>query len=87
MKDYKDIILFGSGSCHKTQFYKEYFEKNGISYHFKDVSLDPEAAEELRSLYENRRLNFPTLLIHGKKLRNPRIIEIEKVLNSLDQIK
>ena len=37
-----------------------------------------EAAEELRSLYETGKLNFPTILVNEKKLRNPTDKELIK---------
>ena len=40
-------------------------------------------AEELRGLYENRKLNFPTITIGNKKLRNPSDEELQKWINKL----
>ena len=54
-----------------------------MPYDFLDVEADENHAEELRSLYENRKLNFPTITIGKKKLRNPYKEEIEKWLNKL----
>jgi hypothetical protein len=38
---------------------------------FFDVEKNEDYAEELRGLYENRKLNFQTITIGKKKLRNP----------------
>lgn len=76
----KNIRLYGAARCHKTQFYITYFQNKNLDFTFLDVEKSEEAAAELRSLYENRKLNFPTILIKDKKLRNPRTEEIEKWL-------
>lgn len=74
------IILFGSENCHKTLYYKAYLTKRNIEFTYKDVIQDNKAAFELRNLYETRRLNFPTLLMNGKKIRNPSDKSLEKHL-------
>ena len=48
-----------------------------------DVEKNKDHAEELRNLYENRKLNFPTITIGKKKLRNPYKEELVKWLNKL----
>ena len=65
------IKLFGAERCHKTQYYKAFFETRDLDYKFLDVEVNEDFAEELRNLYENRKLNFPTITIGKKKLRNP----------------
>ena len=52
----------------------------GLNFVFKDVTKDKEAAQELRNLYKSGKLNFPTIVIDGKKLRNPSINDLEKQL-------
>ena len=54
-----------------------------LPYHFLEVEQNQDNANELRSLYENRRLNFPTITIGAKKLRNPDKEELEKWLLKL----
>lgn len=76
----EEIRLYGAARCHKTQFYIDFFQNKNLNFTFLDVEKSEEAAEELRSLYENRKLNFPTILIKDKKLRNPRTEEIDKWL-------
>lgn len=58
----------------------DYFRKLGIPFTFLDVEENEMFAEELRNLYITRKLNFPTIVIKGKKLRNPRDKELEKWL-------
>lgn len=76
----EEIRLYGAARCHKTQFYMDFFQNKKLDFTFLDVEESEEAAEELSNLYENRKLNFPTILIKDKKLRNPRTEEIEKWL-------
>ena len=77
------IKLYGANRCHKTQYYKQYFEDLNLKYLFLDVELNKAFAEELRSLYENRKLNFPTIIIREKKLRNPSDSDLNKWIEKL----
>ena len=81
------IKLYGAQTCHKTQHYKTFFETRNLHYAFLDVEKNKDFAEELRNLYENRKLNFPTITINDKKLRNPSDKDlqkwIDKALNEL----
>ena len=72
------IKLYGTERCHKTKYYIKYLEDLNLEYQFLDVELNQANAEALRSLYENRKLNFPTLTIGVKKLRNPSDTELKK---------
>lgn len=73
-----EIKLYGTDSCHKTMYYKTYLEGLSLEYQFLDVELNEANAEALRDLYENRKLNFPTLTIGEKKLRNPSDKDLKK---------
>lgn len=75
-----NIIRYGSVDCHKTQHYQGFLESKNISFEFYDVTKDKAKAKELKSLYKSGKLNFPTLLVSGKKLRNPSDIELDKWL-------
>ena len=75
------IKLYGTARCHKTQYYKRFLEDLGMGYNFLDVELNEANAEELRSLYENGKLNFPTITIGEKKLRNPSDTNLKKWIN------
>ena len=72
------IKLFGAARCHKTQHYQKYFKERNLDFEFLDVEEDESSAEELRSLYTNRKLNFPTIMLDNKKLRNPSDEELSK---------
>lgn len=76
----KDIQLYGAARCHKTQHYMNFFREKNILFTFFDVEENEAFAEALRNLYENRKLNFPTIVIKGKKLRNPNDNELLKWL-------
>jgi glutaredoxin len=77
------IKLYGAAGCHKSNYYKLLLDRTNLPYQFLDVENNETSAEELRSLYENGRLNFPTITIGKKKLRNPYKEELEKWLNKL----
>ena len=77
------IKLYGTERCHKTQYYKTFLNQKELEYSFLDVEDNDEYAEELRSLYQNRNLNFPTITIGDKKLRNPSEEELTKWLDKL----
>ncbi|WOD44534.1 glutaredoxin family protein [Hwangdonia lutea] len=78
-----EIKLYGAERCHKTQHYKSYFETRQLDYKFLDVEENTDHAEALRSLYKNRKLNFPTITLDEKKLRNPRDSDIDKWIEKL----
>jgi len=78
-----DILLYGAARCHKTQYYQLFLDDMGLQYKFLDVEQNEFHAEALRKLYENGKLNFPTLMIGEKKLRNPSKQELIKWLNNL----
>ncbi|PQJ76310.1 glutaredoxin family protein [Polaribacter glomeratus] len=77
------IKLYGTEKCHKTRYYKIFLETRNVDYAFLDITQNEANAEELRNLYENRKLNFPTITILDKKLRNPSDKELQKWINKL----
>lgn len=81
-----DIVLFGSASCHKTKYYMQFLKDLDLPFTFKDVIVNEDYAKELIALYETRKLNFPTLLLGKKKLRNPSNFALMKWLKKLDYI-
>ena len=83
MKSIPTIKLYGAGHCNKTHYYKELLRKMDLPFEFMDVEENKDHAEELRGLYENRKLNFPTITIGKKKLRNPKNEELIKWVNKL----
>ena len=83
MNSIPEIKLYGASGCHKTHYYQILLDKTELPYQFLDVEQNEGHAVELRGLYENRKLNFPTITIGTKKLRNPYKEELEKWLNKL----
>ena len=83
MENIPIIKLYGTNGCHKTHYYQLLLDKIGLPYQFLDVEKNEGHAEELRGLYENRKLNFPTITIGKKKLRNPYKEELHKWINKL----
>ena len=80
VKNISEIKLYGTESCHKSVYYKEILSATYFPYKFLDVKRNETDAEALRSLYENRKLNFPTITIGSKRLRNPSKEVLEKWL-------
>ena len=79
------IKLYGAERCHKTQHYKRFFETRQLDYAFLDVEDNEDHAEALRNLYTNKKLNFPTITIGEKKLRNPSDNDLEKWIKKLNE--
>ncbi len=76
------IKLFGHKDCHKTKIYQSYLKDKGVQFVFLDVHEDAAAADELRSLYSNGKLNLPTILVRTKKLRNPKFKDLDRWLEA-----
>ena len=77
------IKLYGATGCHKTRYYQLLLEQTGLPYQFLDVEFNEDHAIALRNLYKNGKLNFPTITIGDKKLRNPYKEELHQWLNKL----
>ena len=73
------IKLYGANRCHKTQYYIQFLKDRNLNFDFLDVEKNEQFAQELRNLYENKKLNFPTITINNK-LRNPTDKELIKWL-------
>jgi predicted GNAT family acetyltransferase len=74
-----DITLFGEGRCHKTRYYQQALEERGLAYELAEVDKDTEAARRLADLTGSE-TKFPTFQIKGRKLRNPRLPDLDKAL-------
>ena len=81
--NHPEIKLYGADRCHKTQFYINFLNETGLQFEFLDVEVNKDHANQLRGLYENNTLNFPTITIGTKKLRNPHTKELQKWLVKL----
>jgi arsenate reductase-like glutaredoxin family protein len=80
-----NIILYGSEKCHKTKYYKSYLKEKGFSFLFKDVIVNTDFGLELKGMYETGKLNFPTLIVCSKKLRNPSNNVLDTWLNKINK--
>jgi arsenate reductase-like glutaredoxin family protein len=78
-----EVKLYGTGRCHKTIYYQKLLEDCNVKFLFFDVEKNENSAIELRGLYKSGKLNFPTITIGTKKLRNPKKEEIKKWLDKL----
>ncbi|WP_417371824.1 N-acetyltransferase, partial [Gelidibacter japonicus] len=83
LRNVPKIKLYGADGCHKTHYYQLVLNKIGLPYEFLDVEANEAHAKELRSLYTNGKLNFPTITIGKKKLRNPYKEDILKWMHKL----
>ena len=77
------IKMYGTEKCHKTNYYKIFLETRNVGYAFLDIRQNEANAEEQRNLYENKKLNFPTITIDNKKLRNPSDKDLQKCIDTL----
>jgi predicted GNAT family acetyltransferase/glutaredoxin len=83
MRNIPEIKLYGEKGCMKTHYYQLLLNKIGLPYKFLDVIENEDYAAELRSLYTTNKLNFPTITIGSKKLRNPYKDELLKWMHKL----
>ena len=83
MRNIPEIKLYGEKGCMKTHYYQLVLDKIGLPYKFLDVIENEDYAVELRSIYTTNKLNFPTITIGNKKLRNPYKEELLKWMHKL----
>lgn len=83
METIPKVKLYGAEGCHKTRYYQLLLANRNLPFEFLDVEANEDHAAELRGLYETGRLNFPTITIGDKKLRNPTKEELDKWTNKL----
>lgn len=74
------VEFYGSDDCYKTRAYRQRLETLGVPYRFLDVKHDPDAADRLRALYADKRLKYPTVVVGGRRLRNPTQTDLDKEL-------
>lgn len=74
-----DVTLFGEVRCHKTRFYQAALEERGVAYELAEVDKSTEAARRLTELTGSAQ-KFPTFQIKGRKVRNPKLPDLDKEL-------
>ena len=75
-----NVKLYGSKDCKKSRLYQDALTERKIDYVFLDVEANQDAASELRLLYSDGSLKFPTLLIGTLRLRNPSLRDLDRKL-------
>lgn len=78
-KTASDITLFGEVRCHKTRYYMDALEERGLAYELAEVDRDETARQRLADLVGDP-TKFPTFEIKGRKLRNPKLPDLDKRL-------
>ena len=79
-----DVRLYGARACHKSRFYEDALKERKVEYVFRDVEADKEAARELSAIFgadPAGHTKYPTFLIKGKRLRNPRLRDLDRALS------
>jgi predicted GNAT family acetyltransferase len=74
-----DITLFGEIRCPKTRFYQDALVERGLEYEMAEVDKDADAARRLVVLTGSAD-KFPTFEIKGRKVRNPKLRDLDKEL-------
>lgn len=80
---HQHVRLYGARGCHKSRFYEDALKERGVPYDFRDVEADKEAARELSAIFgadPAGHTRYPTFLIKGKRLRNPRLRDLDRAL-------
>jgi arsenate reductase-like glutaredoxin family protein len=75
----EDVTLFGETRCAKTRFYRAALVERGVAFELAEVDKDQIAAQRLVSLTGSAE-KFPTLEIKGRKVRNPKLADLDKEL-------
>ncbi|MDE9451921.1 N-acetyltransferase [Aliiroseovarius sp. Z3] len=78
-----DVTLFGEVRCPKTRFYQAALDERGVAYEMAEVDKDADAATRLTELTGSP-TKFPTFEIKGRKVRNPKLSDLDKELARAD---
>ena len=74
-----NLTVYGTRWCAATQFVRRYLDRTGISYTFRDLDNDLEAAQQVR-WWTGGNLSHPTVQIGGDILVEPMSYELQAVL-------
>lgn len=81
-----EIIIYGAEWCKDCVRTKKILDEKNITYTVLDIT-DPEKGKEysdiVMNLNDGKRI-IPTLVIGDNSYANPRPVELEKIINSLD---
>lgn len=64
------ITLYSRDGCHRTGQILNELNRHGVDYRYANVEINPEARDELIALTGSAE-KFPTIVIAGRKIRNP----------------
>jgi mycoredoxin len=73
------VTVYGTTWCAATQMTRRYLDRLGISYRFRDLERDPEAASRV-AWWTGGNLSHPTLQIGGDILVEPSMEELKRSL-------
>lgn len=74
------VQVYGTAACEKTGAYLAFLRERGVAHTFLDVSANAQAAEHLGTLFPDGKAHFPTIVLGGRRLRNPDFRQLEKEL-------
>lgn len=74
------VVVYGTRWCAATQFVRRYLDRQGVSYTYRDLDSDPEAAKQVR-WWTGGYLSHPTVQIGGDILVEPMSNELQAVLS------
>jgi len=74
------VVIYGTRWCAATQFVRRYLDRQGVSYTYRDLDSDPEAAKQVR-WWTGGYLSHPTVQIGGDILVEPMSNELQAVLS------
>lgn len=78
-QNHAHVTVYGTRWCAATQMMRRYLDRLGISYVYRDMEHDPEAANQVR-WWTGGNANHPTLQIGGDILVEPSTSEVEWTL-------
>jgi mycoredoxin len=74
------VVVYGTRWCAATQFVRRYLDRQGVTYTYRDLDSDPEAAKQVR-WWTGGYLSHPTVQIGGDILVEPMSNELQAVLS------
>ena len=74
-----NVAVYGTRWCAATQFVRRYLDRSEITYDFRDMDADAEAASQVR-WWTGGNLSHPTVQIGGDILVEPMSYELQAVL-------
>jgi mycoredoxin len=73
------VVVYGTRWCAATQYVRRFLDRNNVTYSFRDLDRDQEAADQVR-WWTGGNLSHPTIQIGGEILVEPLSNEIQFTL-------